>query len=198
MASSRSDRAVEAPCMGTPPAMDTLVVLPLFLEDGPGVDARDVGFDFELGLRRPRSDTNEPVADGGSFEGWGGGVADFIGGALLGPPVFADVDVYGLPDMYSSCWFFLWYAVVPGASANEETCRGAGVWSGGFFFFGPRRFLGTASISELCPELGAVAEEVEGSARRALKEEMKSITWDESPRRLLKCSAASALERVDA
>lgn len=39
---------------------------------------------------------------------------------------------------------------------------------------------------------------VEGSWRLELKEEMNSIDCGDSPKRLLKCSAASALERVEA
>jgi hypothetical protein len=36
-----------------------------------------------------------------------------------------------------------------------------------------------------------------GSARRALNEEMNSMTCGESPSRFVKCSAASFLERVE-
>lgn len=64
MASSRSERAVEAPCMGVPPAIEILVAafLPLL---GPGVEVREAGFDLGFGL--PRSETNVPWADGGGF-----------------------------------------------------------------------------------------------------------------------------------
>lgn len=65
MASSRSERAVEAPCMGVPPAMEILVALFLPLLLGPGVEVRETGFDFGFGL--PRSEINVPWADGGSF-----------------------------------------------------------------------------------------------------------------------------------
>lgn len=84
--------------MGTPPAMDILVALPLlFLPDGPGVDVREFGFDFGLGFGRPRSDTSVPVADGGTLEDCvGGGVADLIGGALLGPALM--LEGVELPD----------------------------------------------------------------------------------------------------
>jgi hypothetical protein len=37
-----------------------------------------------------------------------------------------------------------------------------------------------------------------GSCRRELNEEMNSIDWGDSPSRLLKCSAASSLERLAA
>lgn len=87
--------AVEAPCIGTPPAIDTLVALPLFLPEGPGVDVREFGFDFDLDFGTPRSDTNIPAADGGTLGVCaGGGVAVFAGCALLGPALaFDDVDV---------------------------------------------------------------------------------------------------------
>lgn len=81
IASSRSVRAVEAPCMGIPPAMETLVVVPEFLELGFGVDVRDTGFDLGLGFGRPSSDTSVPAADGRG----GGGVADLGGGGFVGP-----------------------------------------------------------------------------------------------------------------
>lgn len=97
MARSRSESAVEAPCMGTPPAIEILVVLPLlFRPNGPGVDARELGFDLGFGFGIPRSDTSVPVADGGALEEWVGGVADLIGGALLGPALM--LEGVELPD----------------------------------------------------------------------------------------------------
>jgi hypothetical protein len=39
---------------------------------------------------------------------------------------------------------------------------------------------------------------VEGSCRRELKEDIKSIDCADSPKRLVKCSEASGLERVEA
>ncbi len=84
--------------MGTPPVMDIFVVLPLFRELGPGVDVREVGFDFGLG--RPSSETKVPAAEGGGFDGWGGGVADFATGALLVPLLLFDgVEAPDLPKM---------------------------------------------------------------------------------------------------
>jgi hypothetical protein len=84
------------------------------------------------------------------------------------------------------------------------------VCSGAFFFFWPRCGLGTPSISLPCgvlelaeaypdpvPCAGADAFAL-GSARRELKDEMNSMTCGESPSRLVKCSAASFLESVDA
>ena len=65
-----------------------LLLLLLREEEGPGVDVRETGLDFGLGLGRPRSETRVPAADGGGLDGWGGGVA-----ALAG------VDVPDLPDM---------------------------------------------------------------------------------------------------
>ena len=64
IASSRSESAVEAPCMGVPPAMEIFVAafLPLL---GPGVEVRETGLDLGFGL--PRSETNVPWADGGAF-----------------------------------------------------------------------------------------------------------------------------------
>jgi len=55
--------------MATPPAMDTFVVLlPLFLLFGPGVDDLEAGVDFDFDLGNPRSDTSVPAAEGGGRE----------------------------------------------------------------------------------------------------------------------------------
>lgn len=78
MASSRSERAVEAPCMGVPPAMEIFVgVFLLLVLVGPGVEVRETGLDCVLGLGfgLPRSETSVPWADGGGFDEdgcWGG------------------------------------------------------------------------------------------------------------------------------
>lgn len=105
MAWSRSESAVEAPCMGTPPAMDILVALPplwWFLPDGPGVEVLEFGFDLALDLGRPRSDTRVPVAEGGALEDCvGGGVAVLTGGALLGPALAA-LDGVDVPDLLAT------------------------------------------------------------------------------------------------
>lgn len=58
MASSRSERAVEAPCMGVPPAMEIFVVVVFLPLIGPGVEVRETGLDLGLGL--PRSETKVP------------------------------------------------------------------------------------------------------------------------------------------
>lgn len=110
MASSRSERAVEAPCIGVPPAMEIFVVAFLPLE-GPGVEVRETGLDLGLGL--PRSETKVPWADGGGF-----GVGCFCavgfgcggGGGLLGPPACSFDGVVALDDlaeMYSRSASFL-------------------------------------------------------------------------------------------
>lgn len=85
IASSRSDKAVEAPCIAVPPEMWTLVL-------GAGVDDRDPGVDLDLGTGR--SDMSRPGPDEVGL-GAGGGVADWRGtvftvtdatdGATLGP-----------------------------------------------------------------------------------------------------------------
>jgi hypothetical protein len=49
MAASKSEMAVEAPAMGIPPEMDTLVLL----AEGFGVEVRETGFDFGLGFEGP-------------------------------------------------------------------------------------------------------------------------------------------------
>lgn len=49
MAASKSEMAVEAPAMGIPPEMDTLVLL----AEGFGVEVRETGFDFDLGFEGP-------------------------------------------------------------------------------------------------------------------------------------------------
>lgn len=68
MAWSRSVKAVEAPCMGTPPVMVILVVFALFLEEGPGVEVLEFGFDRGFDLGRPSSEIKvPPAAEGGSF-----------------------------------------------------------------------------------------------------------------------------------
>jgi hypothetical protein len=110
MASSRSVTAVEAPCMGVPPVMEILVAEGL--GPGPGVDDREAGFELglELGLDldfgASKSETRLPAADGGALDG--GGVADFGGGAFVGPSLGCDgVEVPDLAGMYSSSWLFL-------------------------------------------------------------------------------------------
>lgn len=77
MASSRSVRAVEAPCIGVPPAMVILVFNAFEL--GPGVDDLEEGFEFgldlDLGTGR-RSETNVPATLGCVLDhccGCGGG-----------------------------------------------------------------------------------------------------------------------------
>lgn len=62
MAESSSVRAVEAPCMGMPPVMFTLVL-------GAGEEVREAGALFEVGLK---SDMRWPAADGGVRDvgGW--------------------------------------------------------------------------------------------------------------------------------
>jgi hypothetical protein len=59
MAESRAERAVEAPCIGVPPVIFTLVCF------GAGDEVRDVGLllGFLVGLR---SDISVPAADGGA------------------------------------------------------------------------------------------------------------------------------------
>ncbi|KUI60727.1 hypothetical protein VP1G_11228 [Cytospora mali] len=97
MAASRSATAVEAPCMGVPPVMEILVVWPVPLDDGPGVELREVGFDLGFCFGARRSETSEPAADGGAlfdFCWCDGGVeilgVDVLDGTLLdegvGPP----------------------------------------------------------------------------------------------------------------
>lgn len=68
-------------------------------EDGPGVDVRETGLDFGLGL--PKSDTSVPGPVDGGFDGWGGGVADFGGTRLLRwfAVLFDGVEAPDLPDM---------------------------------------------------------------------------------------------------
>lgn len=62
MAESRAVRAVDAPCMGVPPVMLTLVF-------GAGEEVRDVGALLEEGFR---SDMRWPAAEGGvrDVAGW--------------------------------------------------------------------------------------------------------------------------------
>lgn len=67
IAESRAVRAVDAPCMGVPPVMLTLVF-------GAGEEVRDAGALLEVGFR---SDIRWPAADGGVrdtggcvMEGW--------------------------------------------------------------------------------------------------------------------------------
>lgn len=69
IASSRSDKALEAPCIAIPPEMWTLVL-------GAGVEDREPGVDLDLG--GGRSDIRRPGPDDVSF-GAGGGVADWRG-----------------------------------------------------------------------------------------------------------------------
>lgn len=95
------------------------------------------------------------------------------------------------------------------------TGRGAGVCSrAAFFFWWPRCGLGALSTSLPCgvlelaeaypgPDPCAVADAgtttgALGSALLELKDEINSMTWGESPSKLVKCSAASFLESVDA
>ena len=86
---------------------------------------------------------------------------------------------------------------VPGAAYVSDICRGAGVWRGAFFFGALRVDLGTPEDSFAC-EVDCDFEFEDGSCRRELNEEMNSIDWGDSPSRLLKCSAASSLERLAA
>jgi hypothetical protein len=62
MAESRAVRAVDAPCMGVPPVMLTLVL-------GAGEDVREAGALLEAGFR---SDIRWPAAEGGVRDvgGW--------------------------------------------------------------------------------------------------------------------------------
>jgi hypothetical protein len=62
MAESRAVRAVEAPCMGVPPVIFTLVL-------GAGEEVREAGALLEVGIR---SDIRWPAADGGfrAVGGW--------------------------------------------------------------------------------------------------------------------------------
>ena len=198
---SRSASTVDDPCIGTPPVMDTFAAPPWLRDGAPGVDA---DFDLPFDLGSPSSDTSVPAEadDGGGF-----GCCAACAGAL--PRLLLpldDADAPGFPDMYSSsCWSLLLYTV-PGASANDATGRGGGVWMAVLFFFLWSLFRGrcfwTASISEPWAELAAGGGggdgDGAGSARRALKVDMNSTTWGESPSRFVKCSAASALESVDA
>jgi hypothetical protein len=64
-----------------------------------------------------------------------------------------------------------------------------------FFFLGRGALLGTPS-DKSCWGVDCGMEFEVGLCLRELKEEMNSIDWGDSPRRLLKCSAASCLERV--
>jgi hypothetical protein len=98
MASSRSVSAVDAPCIGVPPAIEILVAA--VLDPGPGVEDRETGlepgleFGLDLDFGTPRSETRVPAAEGGGLDG--GGVADFDGGGV-GPSAGCEgVDV---PDL---------------------------------------------------------------------------------------------------
>jgi hypothetical protein len=76
------------------------------------------------------------------------------------------------------------------------------VWRGAFFF-GARVDFGTAEDAEeeasvVTALAWLVVEEFDAGWRRELKEDMNSIDAGDSPRRLLKCSAASCGGRVDA
>lgn len=59
IAESRAERAVEAPCIGVPPVMVTLV-----LDFGAGEEVREVGLEL-LFLRDLRSEMRGPEAEGG-------------------------------------------------------------------------------------------------------------------------------------
>ena len=64
--------------------------------------------------------------------------------------------------------------------------RGAGVWRGAFFFFGPRVGLGTPAERSSCGVECELNEDRVGSLRRELNEDMNSIDWGDSPRMPLK------------
>ena len=98
MAASRSFRAVEAPCIGVPPAMDTLADGVFDLELGPGVDVRETGLDlgFDFG-GASKSETRLPAADGGGLERFG--VEDLGVGAFDGGLLLTGVELPDLPIM---------------------------------------------------------------------------------------------------
>lgn len=83
IAASKSDRAVDAPCMGVPPVIEIFAAGALFFELGPGVDEREVGFEFGFDLGARRSDTREPAADGGGLLALGGLGVGALEAALL-------------------------------------------------------------------------------------------------------------------
>lgn len=95
MACSRSVRAVEAPCMGVPPAMEILVVV--FLAPGPGVDDLELGLEFGLDLdlgTGSRSETKVPAALDCGF-----GCVCCCDGGFDGPWSWCGVEAPDLPDM---------------------------------------------------------------------------------------------------
>lgn len=102
IAASRSATAPEAPCMGVPPVIDTLVLGALFFEEeGPGVEEREVGFDVGLGFGARRSEIREPAAEGGVLlDFWLGGV-DIFGVDVLEGCVLFDALAALRPIMYS-------------------------------------------------------------------------------------------------
>lgn len=80
--------------------MDTFVLAAFFLEEGPGVELREAGFDEGFCLDAKRSETREPAADGGCLLVFGGGGVDVLGVAVLeGALLLEAVDVPPRPMM---------------------------------------------------------------------------------------------------
>lgn len=90
---------------------------------------------------------------------------------------------------------------VPCPAYISWTCRGASACIGAFFFFGPRVDFGTPVDVEACADVCVCVcicgvDLTVGSCLLELNVDINSILPGDSPRRLLKCSAAAGLESV--
>lgn len=68
MAASRSERAVEAPCIGVPPVMEIFVEAVEVFGPGPGVEDREAGFERGFVFGASRSEVRMPADDNLGFD----------------------------------------------------------------------------------------------------------------------------------